>query len=240
MPLWGAAVLEPRLFRGHGGLRRLHALEQKGGVFPGVAEVGHRTRHEGRVRACHGDGRRAVRGARADRGARHAGGGVDGGHGGGVRRRHLDDNGELLSEERRHGVAVRGGGQRDLHAHVGIGERHLQHRSNEAAVTHVVPCGNHSVCDECLRRLPRSLEVRTVFHVGRVVPDLVVRLRQRGAPEAPLAVLGPELHQEYRARAGQLEVGGDSFGDVRNGNVSGHHDGPWRLDHLAGGARSHR
>ena len=99
------AIAEAALLRRHRRLGRLHALEEKRGVLPGIAKVRDGSFDHGVGGAGNLDGRDAVRGRLTDRRHRHAGGIVRLLHGFDVGRVNLDDDGELLGEQRRHRVA---------------------------------------------------------------------------------------------------------------------------------------
>ena len=118
-------------------------------------------------------------------------------------------------------------------------ERHLDDGGGEPSVRNVVTRGDESLVHAKLSRLPSLLKVGAVVHVRACVAHLVERLREGATAEPALGLRAAEFDEHELADAGELEIGRDRLGDVRDGYVTRHHDGPGSLDNLAAGARRH-
>lgn len=123
---------------------------------------------------------------RADDAARHARVLVCAADASAVLRRNLQHEPWLLREQRRRRVGRVSHREVDLHARE-AGEGHLEDGDGDAAVRDVVARGDAAGGDEALRDVERGLQGGHV-DVRGFVAELAVRLRQRRAAGAPLAL----------------------------------------------------
>ena len=104
----------------------------------------------------------------------------------GVHMAHLDHRAQFLVEQdRRRILAQIVEGNR--HAHM-TGECHLAQGDQQAAVGAVVIGVYHTVVVEGLDDVEEFLDGVGVDHIGRVMAQLFIHLRQRGAAEAIVAL----------------------------------------------------
>mmetsp|Transcript_42935 Transcript_42935/g.128888 ORF Transcript_42935/g.128888 Transcript_42935/m.128888 type:complete len:418 (+) Transcript_42935:1030-2283(+) len=234
-PLWRGARRLHRLLGVDTLLGTLQPLQRKRRRLPHVAHRRGLARH----RDIAGDRDGDVRSRRclANHRRGDASGGVLSRDGVGLARRHLQDEAELLGEERSKHVVRVGRRRRQVGHHATVaGKRHLHERRHDATVADVVASCDDALIDERLCRLPHALE-GCGRDVRRVVADLAVRLRERRATEASAPSAEVDVHQ--RATVTQLQVWSHHLGDVGAAHVCRDHQVAWRHNHLAARRRRH-
>ena len=130
-------------------------------------------------------------------------------------RRHLHHESQLFVEQERDGI---GGVARKIDLESAVsGKRHLQQRRDQAAVAPIVARRYLALANQALHDFERSLELRWVAEIGRVVSQLFEHVRQGGSTQPREAVR--EIRVENPSGLAAFQVRGDHLRHVRTRHV---------------------